>query len=42
MILQYNFFYSETLPYGHLGNTVTSILWPLLFGHLAKQPYIFL
>ena len=31
--------YIWTSPYSHLGNTVTSILWPLFFGP-AKQPYI--
>ena len=34
--------HSETLPYGHLGNTVTSLLRLLFFGCLAKRPYIFL
>ena len=29
-------------PYGQLCNTVTSLLRPLLFGLLAKWPYIFL
>ena len=24
-------YYSGTLPYGHLSNTVTSLLWPLFF-----------
>ena len=42
MSLLNEFQYSETLPYGHLGNTVTSLLWPLYFDHLAKRPYIFL
>ena len=40
------FDYSETptpppAPYGQLCNTVTSLLRPLLFGLLAKRPYIF-
>ena len=34
--------YSETLPYGHLASTVTSLLRPLFFGRLAKPPYFFL
>ena len=34
--------HSETPPYGHLGNTVTSLLRLLFFGCLAKRRYIFL
>ena len=36
------FSYSETTPYGHLGNTVTSVLQPLSFGGLAKTAIHFL
>ena len=36
------FSYSETAPYGHLGNTVTSVLQPLSFGGLAKTAIHFL
>ena len=35
------FQYSETPPYGRLGNTVTSLLRPPFFG-LVKRSYIFL
>ena len=31
--------YSRTPPYGHLDNTVTSLLRPVFFGP-AKRPYI--
>ena len=34
--------HSGTPPYGHLGNTVISLLRLLFFGCLAKRPYIFL
>ena len=34
--------YSETPPYGHLDNTVTSLLRPLFFGRLAKTTIHFL
>lgn len=33
---------SGTVPYGHLGNTVTWLLQPLFVGHPAKWLYIFL
>ena len=36
------FNYSETPPYGYLCNMVTSLLWTLYFGHLAKWTYLFL
>ena len=34
--------YSGTPPYGHLGNTVTSLLRPLFLAARLKRPYIFL
>ena len=34
--------YSENPPYAHLSNTVTSLLRPLFFGHLAKTTIHFL
>ena len=34
--------HSETPPYDHLRNTVTSLLRLLFFGCLAKRPYTFL
>ena len=51
LAVQYNVFpykkkgemeYSETPPYGHLSNTVTSLLQPLFFGCLAKTSIHFL
>ena len=41
-IFHKNINYSETLPYGHLSNTVTSLLWPLFFGCMAKTAIHFL
>ena len=34
--------YSETHPYSHLGNTVTSLLQPLFLAAWQNLPYIFL
>ena len=34
--------YSETHPYSHLGNMVTSLLRPLFLAALQNLPYIFL
>ena len=34
--------YSETSPYGHLSNRVTSLLRPLFFGRLAETAINFL
>ena len=41
-ILFQDTYYSETPPYGHLGNTVTSLLRPLSLAAWQKPPYIFL
>ena len=34
--------YNGTPPYGHLGNMVTSLLWPPCFGHPGKMAIHFL
>ena len=33
--------YGETPPYGHLGNTVNSLSWPLFLAAWQKPTYIF-
>ena len=41
-ILFQDAYYSETPPYGHLGNTVTTLLRPLSLAAWQKPLYIFL